>query len=261
MVRLDGPLGSRLQDSGHPVSAPAWSARVLRSAPQAISALHREYAALGCDVHRANTFRCTRRACGDDWAELARLAVQLARAEAKPGQRVAGSLGPLEDCYRPDLAPVDAFDEHLEAARVVAEGVDLLICETFPHAGEAVETVRAAVATGRETWVSFTAGPDATLLTAAQVGAAAQACVTAGARAVLVNCIAAELTSPYVRALAGCGVPFGAYANTATWNGAETSVARYGELAAEWRALGAKLIGGCCGASPEHLRAAWGDAP
>ncbi len=253
MVLLDGPVGERLQEAGHDASAPEWSARVLRSAPSAIAALHREYAEAGCDVHRANTFRTTRRACGDDWKGLAQLAVKLARAEAD-GARVAGSLGPLEDCYRPDLAPPDTREEHAELARLIAPDVDFFICETFPSPREARETVEAAVATGRETWVSFTAGPDGTLLTPQQVQVAARDCVQAGARAVLVNCIAAELTLPYVEALSKAGVPFGAYANASRWNEPPCSPQRYAELAATWVAAGATIIGGCCGTRPEHLR-------
>lgn len=254
MIRLDGPIGARLQEAGHDVSAPAWSARVLRSAPAAIAQLHREYVEAGCEVLRANTFRCTRRASGDDWANLAKLAIELARAEAIGGQRVAGSVGPLEDCYRPELAPTDSRAEHAEAIAAL-EGVDLLVCETFSSLFEARAAVEAAVATGKETWVSFTAGPDGTLLSPEQVGAAARECVIDGAHAVLVNCIAAELTLPYVEALATAGVPFGAYANTAMWNGPPVSVARYVELAAQWRAAGATIIGGCCGTTGEYLTA------
>ena len=254
MLLLDGPMGARLQEAGHDVSAPEWSARVLRSAPSAIATLHREYAAAGCDVHRANTFRCTRRASGSGWERLAHVAVKLARAEAA-GARVAGSIGPLEDCYRPDLTPPDTRDEHAQLARAICEEVDLFVCETFPNTTEAREAVQACVATGKETWVSFTAGPDGLLLTPDQVRDGARACVAAGARAVLVNCVAAELTLPYVQALASAGVPFGAYANTARWNGPPVSVARYAELAAQWREAGATIIGGCCGTTGEHLRA------
>ena len=260
LTRLDGPLGSRLQAAGHDVSPPAWSARVLRAAPEAISAIHREYAAAGCEVHRANTFRCTFRACGDDWETLAHRAIDLARAEAKPGQRVAGSVGPLEDCYRPDLAPQLTRQEHFEQVRAFAGDVDLLFCETFPSLVEAREAVEACVATGKETWVSFTAGPDGKLLSPKRVAAGARDCVAVGAKAVLVNCIAAELTLPYVEALAEAGVPFGTYANAATWEGSACTPERYGELSRQWRAAGATIIGGCCGTTVEHLRAAFSES-
>src|SRR6185436_12595780 len=104
-----------------------------------------------------------------------RRAVAIARAAVPAGHRVAGSLAPLEDCYRPDLSPADPRPEHRELARALADaGVDLLLCETFPHAGEALVACEEAVATGLETWVSFTAGPDGSLLSPAEVEAAAR---------------------------------------------------------------------------------------
>ena len=51
--------------------------------------------------------------------------------------------------------------------------------------------------------MSFTAGPDGTLLTPQAGAGRVGACARAGAKATLVNCIAAELTLPYVQALAG----------------------------------------------------------
>jgi S-methylmethionine-dependent homocysteine/selenocysteine methylase len=251
MVLLDGPMGSRLEERGIELLAPAWSARALRTDPQAVAALHREYAAAGAQVARANTFRTTRRASGDDWRQLARLAVKLAR---ESGVRVAGSLGPLEDCYRPELSPPDARDEHQQLAQLLKdEGVDFLMCEAFSNPREALQAVEACVATGLETWVSFTAGPDATLLTPRQVHDASVACARAGAKATLVNCIAAELTLPYVQALAGPRT--GAYANAGKWNGPKCSPERYARYAADWRSAGATIIGCCCGTNHEYVGA------
>jgi S-methylmethionine-dependent homocysteine/selenocysteine methylase len=253
MIWLDGPMGSRLEEQGIDVSAPAWSARALRSSPQAVAALHREYAAAGAQVHRANTFRTTKRAGGDDWETLARLAVKLAR-EASGGGRVAGSVGPLEDCYRPELSPPHSRDEHAQLVRVLVDaGVDLLMCEAFSNPREAVEAVEACAATGLETWVSFTAGPDGTLLTPRQVYDASAACVSAGAKATLINCVAAELTLPYVQALTGPRI--GAYANAGVWNGPKCTPERYAQLAGEWRDAGATVLGCCCGTSTAHLKA------
>jgi S-methylmethionine-dependent homocysteine/selenocysteine methylase len=214
--------------------------------------VHREYGAAGAQVHRANTFRTTPRAAGADWEALAYLAVQLAR-DVGSG-RVAGSLGPLEDCYRPELSPANAKPEHVQLARVLASAkVDLLICEAFANPREAVEAVEACVETGLETWVSFTAGPDATLLTPEQVRDASLACVRAGASATLINCVAAELTLPYVRALTGPQT--GVYANAGVWNGPKCTPERYAELAEQWRAAGASIIGCCCGTTTAHLKA------
>jgi S-methylmethionine-dependent homocysteine/selenocysteine methylase len=169
---------------------------------------------------------------------------------------VAGSIGPLEDCYRPDLAPPDdaARPEHEELVRLLVElGVDLLACETFPSPREACVAVAACARTGKETWVSLTAGPSAELMTPRELGDAARACVEAGARAVLVNCVAAPLTVRYVEALAACGTRFGAYANAARWNEPPLDADAYAVHAKDWLAAGATILGGCCGTGPAHI--------
>src|SRR5690606_31364939 len=125
------------------------SAAYLTTHPHLVAQLHREYAAAGATVHTANTFRTTPRAAGEDWRDLLARAVQLAREAIPPHHRLAGSIAPLEDCYRPDLSPPDARPEHRTLARALAEaGVDLLLCETFPHIDEAVIATEEAAATG-----------------------------------------------------------------------------------------------------------------
>ncbi|WP_437876985.1 homocysteine S-methyltransferase family protein [Sorangium sp. So ce513] len=269
IVVLDGPLGTELAARGIETPSPLWSAAALLDARgcDVVRAIHRDYARAGATVHTANTFRARRRQAGAAWAELAARAVALAREaarEAGPRHRVAGSIAPIEDCYRPDLSPADAREEHRELARVLASaGVDVLLCETFPHVGEALVALEEAVATGVEAWVSFTAGPEADLLSPEDVEVAAREAVARGARAVLVNCTPAARTLPYVERLAGCGVPFGAYANAGAeseglgWRAAPggAAAARYADLARGWIEAGATIVGGCCGTGPEHIAA------
>jgi S-methylmethionine-dependent homocysteine/selenocysteine methylase len=259
---LDGPVGTELASRGIPTPEPLWSALALEQAPEVVGAIHRDYVAAGATVHTANTFRTKRRSAPDRWEALARRAVEIARAAVGPGQRVAGSVSPLEDCYRPDLSPPDPRPEHRELCRLLADaGVDLLLCETFPHVGEALVAVEEAVATGIETWVAFTAGPEANLLTPAEIEAGAREAVRRGARAVLVNCTPAARTIEYVERLAGMGVPFGGYANAGTieegigWGETADGPLRYAVHAEAWVRAGATLIGGCCGTGPAHVRA------
>jgi S-methylmethionine-dependent homocysteine/selenocysteine methylase len=258
---LDGPLGTELAARGVPTPAPIWSAWALDQAPGVLRAIHRDYAAAGATVHTANTFRTKRRQVGADWERLARRAVSIAREAVPANHRVAGSLAPLEDCYRPDLSPADPRPEHRELARLLAAaGVDVILCETFPNVGEALVAVEEAVATGVETWVSFTAGPDAGLLSPEAVEEGAREAVRRGARAVLVNCTPATRSLPYVERLAEIGVPFGAYANAGLpsegigWSDTP-DVDRYADLAESWVRVGATLVGGCCGTGPGHIGA------
>jgi S-methylmethionine-dependent homocysteine/selenocysteine methylase len=262
VVLLDGPMGTELVRRGVPAPAPAWSAHALDVAPDVVAAVHRDYAAAGAVVHTANTFRTTRRAVGPRWEELGRRAVRLARESVPARARVAGSIAPLEDCYCPDRSPGAASrGEHRELARMLADaGVDLLLCETFPHGVEAAVAVEEAARTGLETWVALTAGPDASLMTPEAMREAARACVGAGARAVLVNCVPATRTLAYVEALAELGVPCGAYANAGDvregigWSAdAEQGALAYEALAHAWIEAGATIVGGCCGTGPAHV--------
>jgi S-methylmethionine-dependent homocysteine/selenocysteine methylase len=239
----------------------SWSARSNLVAPDVVTAIHADYAAAGATLHTANTFRTTPWGFGEGWEKAAATAVALARRAVPPGHRVAASLAPLRDCYRPDRSPPSPRDEHRAIARVLATtGADLLLCETFPHVGEAWVAVEEAVATGLPTWVSFTAGPNADLLSPEDVAVGARGAVERGASAVLVNCIPSARIRAWIDAIAGCGVPFGAYANAGdiedthvVWHVGDDDPDSYTSHAASWVAAGATLIGGCCGTGPAHI--------
>jgi S-methylmethionine-dependent homocysteine/selenocysteine methylase len=260
VVLLDGPMGAELTRRGAHTSTPAWSALPLRDAPALVERVHADYVAAGARVHRTNTFRTRERALGADWERLARRAVDLARRAG--ATTLLGSLGPIEDCYRPDLAPPDdvAEREHGALARVLVDaGVDGLVCETFPSPREAFAAVRACVrAAGVRPWISLTAGPNGDLLSPRALAEAARGAVAEGATCALVNCVAAERTLPYVRALAAIdlgGASVGAYANGALWGEAPVPPERYAELTASWVDAGARVVGACCGTGPTYVAA------
>jgi S-methylmethionine-dependent homocysteine/selenocysteine methylase len=257
---LDGPVGTELLRRGIATPPPGWSSSAIRGAPEVLRAVHADYAAAGATVHTANTFRTRPAVWGEAWRALATDAVRLAREGAGVHGSVAGSIAPLADCYRPDLSPATPGPRHAEMARVLADaGCDLLLCETFPHVGEALSAVDAAVSTGLETWVSLTAGPAADLLTPDDMRAAAKEAIDRGAAAVLVNCVPASRTLDFVQALAGLGVPCGAYANAGHadegmgWRPAPMAAARYADLADAWVAAGASIVGSCCGTGPDVI--------
>ena len=259
---LDGPVGTELARRGFDTSGPAWSARALTEHPEALAAIHADYADAGATVHTTATFRTRRRTVGPAWRGLVRTAVALTRGAVPAHHRVAGSLAPLEDCYRPDLSPDTPFPEHAELAEALAEeGVDLLLVETFPHPGEALAATRAAVRTGLPVWVALTAGYRGDLLRPDEMGAAADRLVQAGAQAVLVNCTPAAETLAFVEALAGRGVAVGAYANAGSdadgigWSDTPDGPPRYVGHARTWIAAGARIVGGCCGTTPAHISA------
>src|SRR5712671_3811569 len=157
---LDGALGTELGRRGVATRGALFSAAALldERGRAALRELHRAYVEAGAGVITAATFRTSRRALAaagleSRFPDLARLAVREAHEAAAGRARVAGSIAPLEDCYRPDLRPLpaQASREHLEHARALAEaGCDLLLVETVAAADEGLAAVAAAAATNRK---------------------------------------------------------------------------------------------------------------
>lgn len=260
VVILDGPIGTELGRLGLDLQSKWWSAAAAEQHPQTLARIHRAYADAGATVHTANTFRTTPRAAGDPWRQWLKTSVEIAHASVPAHHRVAGSIAPLEDCYQPKRSPENPRGEHRAMANALAEaGVDLILCETFPHAEEARIAVEESVATGLETWVAFTAGPSGDLMSPSDMQAAAQSALDAGASAVMVNCVAASRTLVYVHALAQLGVPCGAYANAgsadggSTWGTDFSDAPAYVQYAQHWVEAGATLIGSCCGTGPDTI--------
>lgn len=257
-------MGTELAARGVATPLPTWSAGAIDAAPEAVVAIHRDYAKAGATVHTTNTFRTRRADVGERWRELTLAAVALAREGAGAG-RVAGSIAPVADCYRPDLSPGEAaYEAHAAMAEALVEGgVDLVLCETFPAPIEAAAAVRAARDAGAaEVWASLTAGPEADLLDPAGLARGAERLAAAGASVVLANCIPAPAMAAYLAELREVGVPFGAYANAGSaddrigWTSdASFGAERYADFAQAWAATGASVLGGCCGTGPAHLAA------
>ncbi len=264
MEILDGPIGTELIARGVALDGPDWSARAIRRAPDLLAEVHAAYSRAGATLHTANTFRTQPRVLGDRWRDDLRAAVTIARAAVPDGQYVLGSIGPIEDCYRPDLSPGSAaLSLHAETARALADaGCDALLCETFAHEAEALAALRAARETGLPVWLSLTAGPFGELLTPSDFERIGAEAVAVGVDRLLANCIAATLVTPFVEALASLGVPVGVYANAGAkderlgWEDATRDAGkRYVKLAELWAEIGATVIGGCCGTGPAHIRA------
>lgn len=265
---LDGPVGTELLRRGVPTPLPLWSAAAIDAAPDVLAAIHRDYAMAGATVHTANTFRTTPwalRAVGRE-ADARRLtirAVQIARDAVPQSQRIAGSLAPLEDCYTPSLSPSPPLAERAlsDGAELLAEaGVDLILCETFPHPAEALLAVRAAARTGLPVWLSLTPGPSGDLLDDETVRRCAAESASAGAQIVLVNCGRPGRLTTAVAAIASLGVPTGAYGNVGTpcdlhgWRSEGPSApAPYAATVRSWLESGASVVGGCCGTTPAHI--------
>jgi S-methylmethionine-dependent homocysteine/selenocysteine methylase len=275
VLLLDSAMGTELQRRGVETAMPLWSTHGLLAAPELVREIHVANVQAGAEVLTANTFRSNLRAMRaagleERAADVNHLAVRLAReARERAAERpvwVAGSIAPVEECYQPALVPDDAElrAEHRLMAEWLAEaGVDLFLIETMNTVREALAALEAANATGRPSCVSFVCGLNGRLLSGEPIAEAVEALTPLRPLALLINCTPPRQILAPLRALAACSpVPIGAYAHlgvpeeTLGWEFSDFSTPdEYAAHAREWQHIGARIIGGCCGTTPEHLAA------
>jgi S-methylmethionine-dependent homocysteine/selenocysteine methylase len=273
---LDGAMGTELQRRGVDTGLPLWSANALVVHPEVVSQIHSEYIASGVDIITTNTFRTTRRSfrranLPDRSKQLTVTAVDLARkardASGKQEILVAGSMAPLEDCYRPDLVPSDRDlrDEHAELAeRLADERVDFILLETMNTVREAYAACAAAVAVEKEVVVSFICNRDGCVFSGESLQDAVNAVSELHPTAFSINCVSPRHIQSAIRNLRSATTrAFAVYANVGLPENEERgweftrdiSEDEYAVHARDWRHMGASIIGGCCGTTPEYIRA------
>src|SRR5580698_5365109 len=269
----DGATGSNLFERGlMSGDAPElWNS----DHPERIADLQRAFVDAGADIILTNSFGGTRhrlklhRAEGRV-AELNEKAARISRAETDRAGRVVlvgGSMGPTGEILAP-LGPLsldEAREAFAEQALALARGgADLLWIETM----SSVEETEAAVAGARETglpviatlsfdtngrtMMGITPSELATLHRRHHLAACGSNCGTGPAELVacIVNLATASDPSAILIAKANCGIP--QFVNGAIqFDGTPELMARYACLALD---SGARIIGGCCGTTPQHLR-------
>jgi methionine synthase I (cobalamin-dependent) len=272
---LDSAMGTELERRGARSQLPLWSAWALLESPSLVLAIHRDDLEAGADILTANTFRTHRRSLEKAGKrkraeELTRQAVELARRAAGESARpilVAGSLSPLEDCYRPDLVPDEGtlWQEHGQQARLLHEsGADLILAETHNTIRELVAAVRAARETGLPVIASAVTDGKGKLLSGESIEDAATALAPLRPEALAINCVPAPalLTDLQRLSEATPAAPLAAYGNLGPPSGPggtqfpyDIPPDDYAWLAKQWIAVGARIVGGCCGTTAAHTAA------
>jgi 5-methyltetrahydrofolate--homocysteine methyltransferase len=271
-VLIDGAMGTALQAAG--LSPGDLPERWLLERPAAVGAVHAAHAEAGASLLLTCTFnvassRLADAGLGKMAGRLCATAVAVAR-EAAPGVRVAGAVGPLALARPGGSAPSTArlrapFERPLAA--LAEAGADLLWLESQYDRREAEAALAAAQAVGLPVAITFTLlerggrwfAPDGTPGEALLAGAArALPAGSQGGRvvAVGVNCVAAGAP---LAALAGWAratlpVPF-IVKPSAGLPGAVLPPQVFARALAPSIAAGARLVGGCCGATAGHVAA------
>ncbi len=280
-VILDGAIGTEILRRDL-----TWADHQNLARPEVIRALHVDYVNAGADVISTNTFQLSKRSIRNHFRDAAhmrrvgapdletrpeamlRAAVRLcqdARAAAADGRPVAiaGAITTLEWCFRPDLAPSadDAAAEYREIVGVLADaGCDLILVETVNSVGEAVVAAEAARRVGIPVWVSFVPDEEGRLFTGETMADAAEALAPLGVDAILLNCAPPDDCAAGLRELQPSSqTATGLYPHVGRFDPPEWLFTdeypprRYVDEAHGWREMGATVIGGCCGTTPDHI--------
>lgn len=268
-VLLDGAMGTMLQAAGLPLGARPEALNL--EDPALIESIHARYAAAGSRILCANTFGASaHKLAGSGYTveQVVDAAIRCARRAAQPyGSLVALDIGPLGELLEP--AGTLPFEEAVEAfAGIVragaAAGADLILCETFTDLYE----LKAALLACRENCglpvlasMSFEAG--GRTFTGCGVESFAAAARGLGADALGINCsLGPKEILPMARAL--CGAVPGDYPvfvkpnaglPRADGSGYDITPQLFAMQMKPYRELGLFAAGGCCGTTPDFIRA------
>lgn len=272
----DGATGSYLQQHGLGDSNPEeWNV----SHPEVVRSMAKAYFDAGSDMVLTNTFggtaiRQKHYGLQDKTREFNKLAAEHARSQAPDGCYVVGSVGPTGEVLNDPLKekPVtesDVYHAFAEQITALADGgVDAVNIETMIDINEAAIAVRAAKENTNLTVMStmfFDKGPRGFFtMMGTPPAAAVQALHEAGADIVGANCgngidimieLARELraaTDGYLLIHSNAGIPAPVNGNIVYPETPDYMAERFKIMAQD---VGVNIIGGCCGTTPDHIRA------
>lgn len=268
---LDGATGSNLIAAGMPrgVSTELWALEH----PETVIALQRAYVEAGSQAVYAPTFQANRislegHGIRRSVAELVDGLVGISRKAVDGRALIAGDLsttGKLPAPFGP-MGYEQLFDCYAEQiAALAGAGVDFLVAETLLTADEAMAILDAAASVCDLPVVcTLTVEADGGLLLGGNIFEAAADIEAMGAAAVGVNCsVGPNQLESVVRTLREtCSVPVVAKPNAGMPEISASGEAVYSMGPAEFAACmarlrdaGATVLGGCCGTTPDHIRA------
>jgi 5-methyltetrahydrofolate--homocysteine methyltransferase len=273
----DGAMGTQLQQAGLEPGhcGEAWNL----DHPDRVLAIQRAYVAAGSDCLLTNTFGASRimlarHGEADRTADINAAAVGIARDAlgSRPGF-VIGDIGPFGGLMEPygEIAPAEVERAFREQARaLVAAGADAIIIETQTALEEleiglaAAREAGAPVVIGSIAFDRTTDGQDAKTMMGVGPEQAAEFLAAHGADLAALNCgtgVDMAMAAAVVRRYrATCGLPTMAQPNAGQPVLEDFKVV-YRETPDEMAAglpellrAGARIVGGCCGSTPDHIR-------
>jgi homocysteine S-methyltransferase len=271
VLTVDGGMGTQLYERG--VLFNVNYEELVVSRPELVQRIHEDYLRAGAQVLETNTFganrvRLARHGIDERVRELNLAAAALARTAAGDRAYVAGAIGPtglvfggFSDDERDRVR--EAFRE--QAAALVEGGVDALLIETMRQPEEielAIEGARLS-AGGRDVPLVAQVSVDDSLTMAdgTPIAVMGERLKALGCDVVGVNCCdGPQVVYAAVEKLLPLGVPLSAIPNAGLPRRVDdrfiyvSTPEYFGVFARRLCKLGVRLIGGCCGTTPDHIR-------
>ena len=267
---LDGATGSNLQKAGMPrgCCTEEW----ILANPQALVALQRAYVNAGSDILYAPTFQAQPIALEKvnlhKQAEAINAHLVALTKSVSPDVLVAGNLTTLAaycDSFDPQNFDLLVENYRVQIGGLLEGGADLLAAETLMYPQEAEAIFTAAELEGAEAVMyTFTMQPDGSLFSGRDAAPVLKELEEAGACAVGFNCVAADDMTPglvsrlrrYVKGNLICkpnaGNPVIGPDNLPHY---PLDPAGFAKIVVECAEMGANILGGCCGTTPDHIAA------
>ena len=267
---FDGAMGTQLYARG--VFINRCFDELNLSAPEIVEEVHRSYVRAQVDAIETNTFGANRyklepHGCTDRVAEINRAGARIARAASGGGVYIAGAIGPLGLRIEPwgptsvDEAQ-EAFYEQAEA--LLEGGVDLFVLETFSDLSEILQAICAVKRLCDLPLIAqMTVGDDGHSLYGTPPEIIAARLQESGADIIGLNCSAGPsvIYEAVERMAKATSVPLAAQPNAGKPQEVEgrnlylSSPEYMASYARRFLGAGVRLIGGCCGTTPEMIRA------
>ena len=270
-VLCDGAMGTLLYAKGIFINRSYDELNL--SQPDLIRGIHHEYLQAGAEIIETNTFggnsfRLGRHSLADKVRDVNRAGARLAREAAESFDVwVGGSVGPLGTRIEP--LGKTSFDEAREAFRqqietLVEGGVDLLILETFGYLEEIHQAMLAArdVSKTLPIVAQVTIDEDGNCLDGSDPQTFVSRLEEWGADVIGCNCSVGPVAmlDAMERVRAATSLPLAAQPNAGIPRSVEgrniylCSPEYMASYARKFVAAGVRLVGGCCGTTPEHIR-------
>ncbi|MFO0756764.1 MAG: bifunctional homocysteine S-methyltransferase/methylenetetrahydrofolate reductase [Byssovorax sp.] len=270
VITVDGGMGTQLYERG--VLFNVNYEELCVSRPELVLKIHEDYLRAGAQLIETNTFggnrvRLARHGLDDRVRELNRAAVKLARMAASDRAWIGGAIGPTGLVFagftEEERTKVrDAFREQADA--LTDEGVDALVVETMRQPEEielAIEGVRLAAGNAVPLIAQISVDESLTMADGTTVAAMGERLKNLGCDVIGVNCSdGPQVVLAAVEKLLPLGIPLSAIPNAGLPRRVDdrfiyvSTPEYFGVFARRLCKLGVKMIGGCCGTTPDHIR-------